>query len=91
MPGFGRLFGQRQDRRLAGVAHHRDAVGMRGNRLTQLLRHLLVLPTREDVIDLRAGVGGGLAGAVVDDSAEGVALGSADKEAQMHLAAPFVA
>jgi hypothetical protein len=89
--GLGGLLGEWKDRGLAGMAHHRDAVRMRGDRLAQLLRHLLVLPTREDVIDLRAGVGGGLAGAVVDDSAEGVALGPADKEAQMHFAAPFVA
>ena len=73
------------------MAHHRDAVGMGGDRLAQLLRHLLVGPAGEDIIDLRAGVGRGLPRAVVDDRAEGVALRAADEEAQMHLAAPFVA
>ena len=44
--GLGGLLGERKDRRLAGMAHHRDAVGMRGDRLAQLLRHLLVRPSR---------------------------------------------
>jgi hypothetical protein len=45
----------------------------------------------KDIIDLRARVGGGLSRAVVNDRAEGVALGAADEEAQVHFAAPFVA
>ena len=89
--GLGRFLGERHDRRLAGMAHHRDAVGLGGDRLAQLLHHLLVDPAGEDVIDLRAGVGRRLPGAVIDDRAEGVALGAADEEADMHLAAPFVA
>ena len=48
-------------------------------------------PAREDVVDLRAGVGCGLPGAIVDDGAEGIALGAADEETEMDLAAPFVA
>ncbi len=64
---------------------------MRRDRLAQLLSHLLVLPAREDVVDLRPGVGRGLAGAIVDDRPEGVAFGAADEKAQVHLAAPFVA
>ena len=82
---------ERQDRRFTRMAHHRYAVGMGRNRLAQLLGHLFVGPTGKDIVDLRARVGGGLPRAVVDDRPEGVALGAADKEAQMHLAAPFVA
>ena len=88
---LGGLFRQREDGRLARMAHHGDAVGMGRDRLAQLLGHLFVGPAGKDIIDLRAGVGGGLARAVVDDGAEGVALGAADEEAQVHLAAPFVA
>ena len=88
---LGGLLRQREDRRLARMAHHGDAVGMGRDRLAQLLGHLFVGPAGKDVIDLRAGVGGGLSRAVVDDRAEGVAFGAADEEAQVHLAAPFVA
>ena len=48
-------------------------------------------PAGEDVVDLRAGVGGRLLGAVVDDRAEGIALGAADEEADVDVLAPFVA
>ena len=89
--GLGRLLRERNDRRFAGMAHHRDAVGMGGDRLAQLLHHLLVDPAGEDIVDLRAGVGGSLLRAVIDDRAERVALGAADEEADMRLAAPFVA
>ena len=38
------------------MAHHGDAVGLGGDRLAQLLHHLLRRPAGEDVVDLRAGV-----------------------------------
>ena len=91
MPCLGGLLRQREDGRLARMAHHRDAVGMGRDRLAQLLGHLFVGPAGKDVIDLRARVSGRLTRAVVDDRAEGVAFRAADEEAQVHLAAPFVA
>ena len=49
------------------------------------------VPAGEDVVDLRAGVGRRLLGAVVDDGAEGVAFGAADEEADVDVLAPVVA
>ena len=91
MPSLRRLLGQRHDRGVARMAHHRDAVGLGGDRLAQLLHHLLDVPAGEDVVDLGARVGGRLLGAVVDDGAEGVAFGAADEEAELHVLAPVVA
>ena len=88
---LGGFLRQRQDGCFARMTHHRNAVGMSSNRFAQLLRHLFVRPAGKDVIDLRAGVVRGLTRAVVNDRAEGVALSAADEEAQVHLAAPFVA
>ena len=73
------------------MAHHGDAVGMRRDRLAQLLGHLFVGPAGKDIVNLRAGVGGCLTRAIIDDRAEGVPFRAADEEAQVHLAAPFVA
>ena len=73
------------------MAHHRDAVGLRGDGLAQLLDHLLAVPAGEEIVDMRAGVRGGLSRAVVDDGAERVALRAAHEEADIDLAAPFVA
>ena len=85
------LFGQRHDRGIARVAHHRDASRLGGDRLAELLHHLLHRPAREDVVDVSAGVGSRLPRAVVDDSAEGVTLGPAHEEAQLHVLAPVLA
>ena len=73
------------------MAHHGDAVGRGGDRLAELLDHLLRVPAGEDVVDLGAGVVRGLDGAVVDDGAEAVAFGAADEEADMDVLAPLVA
>ena len=54
--GLRGLLGERHDRGVAGMAHHGDAVRLGGDRLAQLLHHLLRVPAREDVVDLRAGV-----------------------------------
>ena len=86
-----RLLGQRHDRSIARVAHHRDASRLGGDRLAELLHHPLHRPAGEDVVDVRAGVGSRLPCAVVDDGAEGVALGPADEEAQLHVLAPVLA
>ena len=73
------------------MAHHRDAGGLGGDRLAQLLHHLLDRPAGEDVLDVGARVGGRLLGAVVDDGAEGVAFRPADEEAELHVLAPVLA
>ena len=73
------------------MAHHRDAVRLDGDRLAQLLDHLLGVPAGKDVVDPWPEVMLGLLGAVVHDRAESVALGAADKEAQVHALAPLVA
>ena len=86
-----RLLGQRHDRGVARMAHHRDAGGLCGDRLAQLLHHLLDRPAGEDVFDVGAGVRGRLLGAVVDDGAEGVAFRPADEEAELHVLAPVLA
>jgi hypothetical protein len=88
---LGGFLRQRNDRRFAGVAHHGDAVGMRRHRLAQLLGHFFVGPAREHIVDLGARIGGGLPRAIIDDGAERVALGPANEEAQVNLAAPLVA
>ena len=72
------------------MAHHGDAVRLHGDRLAQLLHHLFDVPAGEDVVDLRAEIGFGLLGAVIDDGAEGIALGAADEEADVDVLAPFV-
>ena len=89
--GLRGFLGERHDRGVAGMAHHRDAVRLDGDRLAQLLDHLLDVPAGEDVVDGRPEVVLGLLGAVVDDGAEGVALRAADEEAQVDALAPFVA
>jgi len=73
------------------MAHHGDAVGMCGDRLAELLDHLFLVPPGKDVVDLGAGVMRRLHRAIVDDGAEAVPLGAADEEADMRVAAPFVA
>ena len=88
---LGGFLGQRHDRRVAGVAHHGDAVGLGGNRFAQLLDHLLGAPAREHVVDLGAGILGGLDRAIVDDRGEGIAFRTAHKEADLDVAAPLVA
>jgi hypothetical protein len=73
------------------MAHHRNAVRLRSDGLAQLLDHPFGLPAREHEIDLGAGIGLRLPGAVVDDRAEPVPFRPAHKEADMHVAAPVVA
>ena len=73
------------------MAHHGDAVGMSGHGFPKLLSHLFVGPARKHVVDLSAGVCGGLLGAVIDDGAKSVAFRAANEEAQVHFRAPFVA
>jgi hypothetical protein len=73
------------------MAHHGDAVGPRRDCLAELLDHALAVPAGEQVIDLGPGVGGRLARTIVDDVGEGIALGAADEEADIDLAAPLVA
>ena len=84
-----RLFGQRHDRGVARMAHHGDAAGLDRDRFAQLLHHLLDVPLGEDVVDLRPEIGRRLLGAIVDDGAEGVALGAADEEADVDVLAPL--
>ena len=51
--GVVRLLGQRQERIVARVAHHRDAVWLRGDCLAQLVGHLADVPARKDVVHRR--------------------------------------
>ena len=53
-PRLGCLLCQRHDGRIAGVPHHRDPVGPGRDRVTELRHHSLVVPSREDVVDLDA-------------------------------------
>ena len=43
--GVVRLLSKRHQGVIAGVAHHRDAVRLRRDRFTQLIRHLVHVPT----------------------------------------------
>ena len=42
--GLGGFLGERHDRGVARMAHHRDAVGLDPNRFAQLLHHFLFAP-----------------------------------------------
>ena len=48
---------ERIERLVARVAHHGDAVRLGGRGFLELLDHLLRIPVREDVVDLRAEIG----------------------------------
>jgi hypothetical protein len=72
-----RLVDLRIRRRVAGMAHERDAVDLGGDRLLQLGDHQVRIPVGEVVGDRRSEIEFGLTVAVVDVVGEDAALRSA--------------
>ena len=89
--GLGGILRDRQDRRVAGVAHHGDSVRRGSDGLTQLLDHFLRTPAGKNIVDLGASIGRRLFGAVGDVIVPKAALRTADEEADVYILAPLVA
>jgi hypothetical protein len=65
--GLAGFLGERQDRGIAGMTHHGNALRGSGHGFTKLLHHFLGTPAGKNIIDLRAGILGSLDRAVIDD------------------------